>query len=120
MTPPITLCKATQDYLDYLQELGKHPRTLYTYAKDLEQIVAFFGPEKPLTSVLNIHIGKFLKSDELRCLPNGKERSPATINKTIRVLRMFFVWARDTELIQHLPLPKDLPMGRSLKDTQIV
>jgi site-specific recombinase XerD len=118
MTQPIALHKATQDYLDYLQELGKHPRTLYTYSKDLEQIVAFFGPEKPLTSILNIHIGKFLKSDQLRRLPNGQERSPATINKAIRVLRMFFVWAHDTELIQRLPLPKDLPMGRSLNASQ--
>ena len=60
---PITLREATQQYLEHLKDWGKSPRTLYTYGKDLEQIKAFFGSERDLASILNVHIGKFIKSD---------------------------------------------------------
>ena len=46
-------------------------------------------------------------------LPNGGERAKPTVEKTVRVLRMFLVWAKETSRIDKLPLPKDLPLGRS-------
>lgn len=115
MTKDITFHKAAQAYLGFLQELGKHPRTLYTYGKDLEQIEAFFGKERKLSSILKPHVGKFLKSETLLNLPEGRMRSPKTVYKTIRVMRFFFVWALETGLIDSLPLPKEVPMGNSLK-----
>ena len=54
-----------------------------------------------------------MKSDTLLRLPGGKERAKPTVDKTVRVLRMFLVWARETGRIAKLPLPKDTPMGRS-------
>ena len=60
-------------------------------------------------------MGKFFKSDALLKLPNGRERSAPTVEKTKRVLRMFLIWAKETGRIDKLPLPKDTPMGRSAK-----
>jgi len=108
-----TLGQAIAEYLEHLKEAGKSERTLYTYTQDAKQIVSFFGAERKLTSILTPHVGKFLKSDALLKLPNGSERAELTVRKTIRVLRMFFVWANDTGYIERVPLPRDVPLGRS-------
>ena len=108
-----TLHEAVQTYLEHLRQAGKKERTLYTYSRDFQQIEAFFGADKPLASIRAMQVGKFLKSDALLKLPSGQERAKPTVDKTVRVLRMFLVWAKDTGLIQALPLPKDTPMDRS-------
>jgi site-specific recombinase XerD len=115
----ITLHEAAQANLEHLRAQGKKERTLYTYSKDFEQIEAFFGADRKLKTILAPHVGKFLKSDALLKLPKGGDRAKPTIDKTIRVFRMFLVWAKETERIDKLPLPKDFPMGRSTeKETQ--
>lgn len=108
-----TLHDAAQAYIEYLRTQGKKERTLYTYGQDFKQMEAFFGADKKLTAILAPHVGKFLKSDALLKLPGGGDRAKPTVDKTIRVFRMFLVWAKDTGRIDKLPLPKDLPMGRS-------
>jgi site-specific recombinase XerD len=112
-TTNATLHAATQGYLEHLRQAGKKERTIYTYAKDIEQIEAFFGGDKPLAAIRTPQVGKFLKSDALLKLPSGKERAKPTVDKTVRVLRMFLVWAHQSGRIAKLPLPKDTPMGRS-------
>lgn len=109
------LHSAAQGYLEHLKDQGKTERTLYTYGKDFEQIEAFFGPDKKLTSILTMHVAGFLKSDALLKMPSGKERSEPTVKKTVRVFRMFLVWCQEQGYIAKLPLPKDTPMGRSFK-----
>ena len=110
-----TLHEAAQAYLEHLKGEGKKERTLYTYGKDFEQIEAFFGASRKLTGILAPHVGKFFRSDALLKLPSGKERSQPTVEKTKRVLRMFLVWARETDRIDKLPLPKGTAMGRNAK-----
>jgi len=110
-----TLHEAAQAFLEHLREEGKKERSLYTYARDLMQIEAFFGPDRKLGAILVPHVGKFLKSGELLRLPNGKERARPTVEKTVRILRMLLVWAKETGRLERLPLPKDVCMGRSGK-----
>ena len=109
----ITLGQAMADYLEQLKADGKSERTIYTYSRDAEQIISFFGANRKLTSILTPHVGKFLKSDALLRLPNGQERAEPTVRKTVRVLRMFFVWTKDMGYVDKLPLPKDVPLGRN-------
>lgn len=59
------------------------------------------------------HVSGFLKSDTLLKLPNGNERSEPTVKKTVRVFRMFLVWALGKGYIIKLPLPRSLPMGHN-------
>jgi len=101
------------EYVDYLKAEGKSERTIYTYNRDIEQIIGFFGSDRKLTSILTPHVGKFLRSDALLKLPNGTERAEPTVRKTVRVLRMFFTWALNQGYIDRLPLPKDVSCGRS-------
>lgn len=104
-----TLVEAAQEYLEFLKSKGKSPRTLYTYGKDVEQILAFFGSDKEIAKITLPLVGKFYKSDELLKLPNGKDRAPRTILKTIRVFRMLMTWAQSQGYIDTLLLPKSLP-----------
>src|SRR5512146_3096989 len=112
-TTDCTLHEAAEAYLQHLKDAGKKERTIYTYGRDFEQIEAFFGKDRRLAAILAAHVAKFMKSDALLKLPSGKERAKPTVDKTVRVLRMFLVWARKTGRIAKLPLPKDTPMGRS-------
>jgi site-specific recombinase XerD len=109
----LTIGQATQLFLETLKAQGKHARTLYTYGRDLQQVGAFFGAEKPLVSITLPLVGKFLKSDTLLKLPNGQERASQTVNKTIRVFRQFLIWAHTEGHLSHLPLTKEIPLGRS-------
>ncbi|MGB9618781.1 MAG: hypothetical protein ACPL7K_00035 [Armatimonadota bacterium] len=110
-----TLHDAVLEHLEYLRCQGKSERTLYTYGKDLEQVEAYFGPDKRLSAILIPHVAGFLKSDALLKMSGDKDRSEITVKKTIRVFRTFLVWAKERGYIDKLPLPKDVPMGRSLK-----
>ena len=110
-----TLRDAAQAYLEHLREQGKKEATIKTYSLDFQQIEAFFGADRKLPSILPAHVGKFFKSDALLKLPSGEKRAKPTVDKTMRVLRMFLVWAKETGRIDKLPLPKDTPMGRSAK-----
>jgi len=116
--PDLTIHEAAQAFLDHLRAQGKKERTLYTYGKDSQIIESFFGAEKPLTSIRTPQVGKFFKSDHLLRMPSGKERAKPTLDKTVRVLRMFLVWAKETGRLTELPLPRDTPMGHSRKKEQ--
>jgi len=115
-----TLHEAIEEHLEYLKTQGKSERTLYTYGRDFEQVEAYFGPDKKLSAILIPHVSGFLKSDALLKMHGDKDRSEITVKKTIRVFRTFLVWAKEQGYIAKLPLPKDTPMGRSLKATSEV
>jgi len=51
-----TLHEAVHEHLEYLKGHGKSERTLYTYSKDLEQVEAFFGPDKKVSAILIPHV----------------------------------------------------------------
>ena len=69
-----TLHDAVHEHLEYLKGQGKSERTLYTYSKDLEQVEAFFGPDKKLSAILIPHVSGFLKSDALLKMHGDKDR----------------------------------------------
>lgn len=100
---------ALAEYLQSLEVAGKHPRTLYTYGQDCKQILSFFGSEKQLTKLLPAHVARFYRSNELLRIPkNGKDRAPATVKKTVRVLHRFLRWAKEQGYIETLPRPKQV------------
>jgi len=101
-----TLQEAVNQYLDYLRDIGKRPGTVATYGKDFELAIKHFGADKKLDAFLPPHIAEFFKSDLVNKLPNGKDRAQPTILKTKRAVRMMFVWAHNSGMIDKLPIPK--------------
>jgi site-specific recombinase XerD len=108
-----TIEQTAQAFIEHLRQAGKKERTLYTYCRDLEQVGAFFGKDKPITGIQPFQVGKFFKSDALLKLANGSDRAERTVAKTVRVFRMMMIWAKETGRIETLPLPKSTPMGHS-------
>ncbi|MCE5314027.1 MAG: site-specific integrase [Armatimonadota bacterium] len=106
-----TLSDAAKEYIEHLKKHGKSERTAESYARDLEQIQAFFGADRKLTAILPPHICAFLRSDELQKV-DGKQRADVTRRRIVRVLRMLLVWAVQQRYIARLPLPRHFPMGR--------
>jgi site-specific recombinase XerD len=118
MSNSITLKQAAKAYLEFLKTQGKSSRTVSTYSRDLAQVQHFFGSERLLCSILKVHVGKFYKSPILLNKPDGTPRAKASLTKTIRVFRMFMLWAQAQGYIQELPLTKDTPMGRSHRQSR--
>jgi hypothetical protein len=114
-----TLSSAITEYMEHLKAEGKADRTIYTYKRDAEQIISFFGPDRKLSGILVPHVGKFLKSDALTKLPSGRGRAEPTIKKTIRFFRMFLCWTKEMGYISRLPLPKDVTLGKSVTNTAV-
>lgn len=106
-TQEMTLQEAVQLYLESLILAGKSPRTIYTYNKDCEQMLAFFGSDKKLVNIIPAHVAKFYQSDALlKVAKTGKERAPRTVNKTKMVFKCLLNWAKEQGHIENLPLPK--------------
>jgi site-specific recombinase XerC len=112
----MTLRALSQRYFLELKATGKSERTLYTYQQDMKQILAFFGADKSPSVLTFPGIGKFLKSGELRMLPNGRARATPTVQKTIRVLRQFVVWLHRQGILETVPLPQSILLGRMKKE----
>ena len=103
-----TLITASENYLKHLKKGGLKDRTLYTYGKDLEQIRRSFGDDSAMDHIQLLKVGKFLKSDELLKLANGKDRAEPTVKKTVRVFTHFILWSHKQGYMDILPLPKSL------------
>lgn len=99
---------AADNYLKHLGESGKSERTLYTYGKDLEQVCRFFKGDAEMDKIHLLQVGKFLKSDDLLKLPNGKDRAEPTVKKTVRVFTQFILWSHAQGYMDTVPLPKSL------------
>ncbi|MCL4193293.1 MAG: hypothetical protein KJZ87_16275 [Thermoguttaceae bacterium] len=109
--------EATEQYLAHLRTIGKNERTIYTYGKDLELAVAYFGEDKDIAKIMPVHVAQFFKADTVNKLirepkeagkpRQEKPKSPITITKTKRVFRMMLVFCRNQGWLDKVPLPKD-------------
>jgi len=116
-TKNITIKEAAEKYLANLGAVGKNERTIYTYNKDLELALAFFGPEKLIAKIMPVHVAAFFRSDLVNKLiyepkkegeaRRERDKSPITITKTKRVFRMMLVFCKDQGWLDRVPLPKD-------------
>jgi site-specific recombinase XerD len=108
----ITLEAAAWQYIQHLQEQNKSSITVNAYTWDLKQVMAFFGTDCLLSRITLAWVGRFLKSPELLENRKREPRSVRTVEKTIRVFRLFLMWSQRQGWIESLPLPKAVPLGR--------
>jgi len=102
-----TLKEAVEKYMEHLEKEGKTERTRYTYLMDLKLALEYFGEEKKLTKLIPAQVAGFFKSDLVIKVPkSGREKSPITVTKTLRVFRQMLVFCRDQKWIDKLPLTK--------------
>ena len=104
----ITLKTAVEKYMAHLEALGKTERTRYTYLKDLELALQFFGEDKNIAKLIPAQVAKFFTCDLVTTVPkSGRDKSQITITKTKRVFRQMLVFCREQGWIEKLPLTKD-------------
>jgi len=103
-----TLKEAVEKYMEHLVADGKTERTRYTYHMDLKLALEHFGEDKNLTKLIPAQVAGFFKSDLVNKVPkSGRDKSPITVTKTLRVFRQMLVFCRDQGLIERLPLTKE-------------
>ena len=107
MASQITLKDALGKFLEHLKAAGKKERTLFTYGKDVDVIVGFFGDGRKLAALRAADVGRFLKSDALLKKPSGAARAEPTVKQIVRVLRMMLEWAQSEGLVDAVAFPKD-------------
>lgn len=112
-----TLQTVAQAFILTLVNQGKGKITTRAYLADLQQPIAYFGADRPISSITLPMVGKFLKSEALNFKANGQPRSARSIDRSLRVFRMMLVYAMNQGLIQTLPLPKVVSRGYSLKES---
>ena len=103
-----TLKQAVEKYMEYLEAEGKTERTRYTYGRDLDLALQFFGEDKKLDKLIPAQVAKFFKSDLVtKVHKSGREKSPITVTKSLRVFRQMLVFCKEQNFIEKIPLPKD-------------
>ena len=102
-----TLKEAVEKYMENLEAAGKTERTRYTYHMDLKLALEHFGEGKDIAKLIPAQVAGFFKSDLVTKVPkSGRDKSPITVTKTLRVFRQMLVFSREQGWIEKLPLTK--------------
>ena len=118
MPSQISLKDAGTQYFRILDATGKNPRTVNTYRRHFEIVTDFFGETKKLSAIRPPDVGRFLKSDLLLAMTNGKQRAEATLKQIVRVFRVFLEWALTQGMVDSVAFPKDAMPKRQRKQKE--
>ena len=106
-TRAITLREAVDTYVAHLQAEGKAQPTLRSYNSDFEMLAKHFGEKTALGKITPPLMGKFLKSDPVTKMRNGKAKAERSVDKSRRAIRMFFSWCVEQGHISKNPFPSE-------------
>lgn len=104
----ITLADLADRYLRHMENAGKSNGTCFSYNLELATAMAELGADTKLADLTPEMVMLFFGSDRVMKKRNGKKKSPLSIAKTQRVLRLALVWAEGAKLVAKAPLPEDL------------
>jgi hypothetical protein len=104
----LTLADLAERYVAHLEEAGKSAGTSASYGLELKTALGELGAETKLGDLTPAHVLAFFGSARVMKKKNGKHKSPLSIAKTQRVLRLALVWAVEKKLIEKAPLPEEL------------
>jgi len=104
----LTLADLAERYVAHLEEDGKSAGTSASYGLELKTALAELGAETRIADLKPEHVVGYFASKRVLRKKNGKHKSPLSIAKTQRVLRLALVWAEEKKLIEKAPLPEDL------------
>jgi len=95
-------------FLIALRGAGNSDNTVKSYQSDLEQFAVWYkgttGEDLRPDLVTSLDLGEYRQY-----MLTVKEYSPATVNRKLAAIRAWLTWARDTGLINHLPvMPKQV------------
>jgi hypothetical protein len=103
-----TLADLSDRYLRHMENAGKSNGTCFSYKLELATAMNALGADTKLADLTPEMVALFFGSERVNRKKNGKEKSPLSIAKTQRVLRLALVWAESAKLVAKAPLPEDL------------
>jgi hypothetical protein len=104
----VTLADLGDRYLASMERGGKSNGTIFSYKLELATAMNALGADTKLADLTPEMVALFFGSDRVNKKKNGKLKSPLSIAKTQRVLRLALVWAESAKLVAKAPLPEDL------------
>ena len=104
----LTLADLAERYVGHMEESGKSAGTSASYGLELKTALLELGAETKLADLTPESVLAYFGSARVMKKRNGKHKSPLSIAKTQRVLRLALVWAEQTKLIAKAPLPEAL------------
>ena len=104
----VTLADLAERYVAHLEEAGKSSGTAASYGLEMKTALSELGAETKLADLKPEHVIAYFASKRVLKKKNGKHKSPLSIAKTQRVLRLALVWAVEKKLIATAPLPETL------------
>ena len=102
----LALATFCEHYLTHLAESGKSLGTVFSYRLELKTALDALGAETKLGDLAPAQVLLFFGSDKVNKTRTGKPKSPLSISKTQRVLRLALVWAEEKGWIEKAPLPE--------------
>ncbi len=103
----MTLSELADKYLAHMEESGKSSGTCFSYRLEMATAINALGAETKVAELTPEQVMLFFGSDRVQKKKNGKAKSPLSIAKTQRVLRLALQWAENTRVIEKAPLPED-------------
>jgi hypothetical protein len=91
-----------------MEESGKSAGTSASYGLELKSALEELGPMTRLADLKPEAVLAYFGCPRVQRKRNGKPKSPLSIAKTQRVLRLALVWAVEAKLIAKAPLPEVL------------
>ena len=104
----VALATFFEHFLTHFAESGKSMGTCFSYRLELKTATDALGAETRLGDLTSEQVATYFGSDRVLKTRSGKEKSPLSIAKTMRVLRLALTWAVEKKLIAKAPLPEDL------------
>jgi hypothetical protein len=102
----ITLQTLSLAYIAAMEKEGKSPGTCASYSMELRVAMAEIGADLPIKDLTPERVGEFFGSDRVNKLKSGRAKSPLSIAKTQRVLRLALILAAERGWIKKAPLPE--------------
>ncbi|MCK6445775.1 MAG: hypothetical protein L6Q99_05230 [Planctomycetes bacterium] len=112
-TDGLTLGLLADAYAAEMEKQGKSPGTCASYLMELRVALDEIGADIPLREVTPERVGEFFASDRVNKLKSGRAKSPLSIAKTQRVLRLSLVFAEQQGWVEKAPLPEAKPEPRT-------
>lgn len=104
----LTLSDLAGRFLAHMEDAGKSTGTVFSYRLELQTALTALGGDTKLADLTAKDVAVFFGSAKVNKTRTGKLKSPLSIAKTQRVLRLALVWAVDSGIIEKAPLPEDL------------
>jgi hypothetical protein len=104
----LKLADLAERYVAHLEQEGKSAGTSASYGLELKTALSELGAETKLADLSPEMVALYFASKRVTKKKSGKHKSPLSIAKTRRVLRLALVWAVERKLIEKAPLPEEL------------